>query len=732
MSTIDAKKIYIDLKNDKAVKKDKLASIQASIEKLIGIDPLPYPMRKRQIQAILSFICHKNNVSCFLPTNYGKTIIAILCGLYMYYMHGTRTIIIGLLKALTSEQRETFSKFAKTIISDGDHKNVDFDCEWVFCCMTPEKFDSIMCNSQNREKLTRDVGLIVNDEVHSAGDENRGHVIENYIIILKMLYPNMRYVNLSATVGNPEEFSNWLGTDLIYAHPEERPIPLKLNVIKYKEVTYGYSKKPNFKANYKLKVDMLRRLIKQNPDKNWLIFVTARNRTQSIPYDLAGVRNKRGLDHLMKTQKMGYHHAGLTLKEKKKVQNAFLNGDINVVVATTTLATGVNLPADCTVLFGVFQFTELKGQEVINANRIQQTMGRAGRSGFSKIGYAYIFVPERLYDEIYHRATTPLTVVSQLKPRLHAKILQWFSASIVETIKDLIKIASYSYAKINEEEIKNAVNYLITFGFIEEIKKGKYQLTPLGFQTNKMYVTPEMVVFWNQQVENIQDITDIKELFIRFTSIPEYMNILSISERDTNVIKYGTSELGNYFPETDLDINACVNCALNNKCDTLSITIKRCEAQEFNFHTMIPEQIKKAFFLTFYNDLYEKYIPLTLNKYTGKMERKGLYLSSGDITTLKRAGERIFTAASVIFGNNKALGSSLKTLSSLVSAGTFNKSVADLMELDGIGIVYALKLVKSKIKTQGDFMDLTKFKLANILEIKPATAEKLINKNYTI
>jgi len=729
--SISAEKIYKMLKNDKVVEEITLQDIQSKIEKLLGLKPLPYLMRKRQIQSILSFICQKNDISVFLPTGYGKTIVSLLCGLYMNKMYGTRTVIIGLLKALTAEQKETFGKYAKTIISDGDHRKVDFDGDWVFCCMTPEKFDSMMCDSQKRYKLMYETGLVINDEVHSLGDGSRGHVIENYIMMLKMLYPSMRYVNLSATVGNPEEFSKWLGTDLIFAKPEERPVPLELDIVEYREITYGYSKTPNFKANYKLRVDMLRRLIRKYPNRNWLIFVTSRPRTQSVPYDLANMRNRRGLDHLMETQKMGYHHAGMSKRDKKKVEQAFLSGKINVVCSTPTLAVGVNLTADCTVLFDVEQFDELKGQTVINANRIQQTMGRAGRPNFSEIGYSYIFTPERLYDIIKDRATNPLIVKSQIKPRLHAKILQWFSASVVEDIDDIIEITSFSYADISKEEVINAVNYLTTFDFIEE-KNGIYQLTPLGYNTNKMYINPETVVFWNQQVKNIKDFTDIKELFIRFTSVPEYMNILSVSERDEAVVGYGTSELGKFFPETNLSTNLCVNCALNNQCSKLNKNIEKCDESEFNFPAMIPDNIKKAFFLTFYNDLKEKYIPLTLNKYTGKMERKGLYLSSGDISTLKKAGERIFTSAAMIFGYNKALKSTLLSLSTMVKTGTFNKDVATLSTLEGIGGTYALKLVKAGIKTVGDFLDLTKFKLASILEVKPATAQKLINKNYKL
>ena len=59
-------------------------------------------------------------------------------------------------------------------------------------------------------------------------------------------------------------------------------------------------------------------------------------------------------------QALGFHHAGMLRADRNVVERLFLEGDIKVLVATATLAWGVNLPAFAVII---------KGTDVFDATR---------------------------------------------------------------------------------------------------------------------------------------------------------------------------------------------------------------------------------------------------------------------------------------------------------------------------------------------------------------------------
>lgn len=46
---------------------------------------------------------------------------------------------------------------------------------------------------------------------------------------------------------------------------------------------------------------------------------------------------------------IAYHHSGLTAEERKLVEDAYRKGTLRIIVATSTLSTGINLPAKAVV-----------------------------------------------------------------------------------------------------------------------------------------------------------------------------------------------------------------------------------------------------------------------------------------------------------------------------------------------------------------------------------------------
>lgn len=90
-------------------------------------------------------------------------------------------------------------------------------------------------------------------------------------------------------------------------------------------------------------------------------------------------------------------HHGLMLPEEREIMEAcYAKAPINILVATPTLAQGINLPADVVLIAGDDRF-DAKKQEVekLQAHEIMNAVGRAGRAGSRSCGTA-ILIPGKI------------------------------------------------------------------------------------------------------------------------------------------------------------------------------------------------------------------------------------------------------------------------------------------------------------------------------------------------
>ncbi|KAJ1428422.1 hypothetical protein B484DRAFT_431223, partial [Ochromonadaceae sp. CCMP2298] len=85
---------------------------------------------------------------------------------------------------------------------------------------------------------------------------------------------------------------------------------------------------------------------------------------------------------------VAYHNAGLSAAERAVVESGFREGLVSVLAATSTLASGVNLPAG-RVLIRSLQV----GREVLGVVQYRQMSGRAGRAGQGAgVGESFLLV----------------------------------------------------------------------------------------------------------------------------------------------------------------------------------------------------------------------------------------------------------------------------------------------------------------------------------------------------
>jgi replicative superfamily II helicase len=762
--------------NFNRISNGEIKAIQDGILNEIGLE-LKFTLRKRQVEAIYNFVVKGKDILCVLPTGYGKTIIAVICALYVYVKTGKSTVYIGILKALTKELNETIhdyfmklplQEFEKekfnnlieqglekeealgfirsSLILDGDHREnkLDDSEEWVLCSITPEKLDSILNSPKNREIFMEKVGFVIGDEIHCLGDLGRGDNYEHLLITIYEAYPDVRFAYLSATIKNTGEFGEWLKSKVVFAPPEERPVSLNLNFKRYMKQWYNYEKrKANFWANQKTKKSLLQQILR-NGKGTFIIFTTSRPRTQELAQFLTGVNKELSLKDMVNGYGIGYHHAGLTRKQKHFVEDAFRNGILRYVVATPTLAVGVNLPADNTILFDVAQWTQNHGENIINANRIQQTQGRAGRPtntcrkcessmnntnicpecGWINEGTAYLITCNEYYPTVKDRAENPLVVESKLKERLHEKILQWMGSGLAYNIDLIYSLCLRSFADICVYECNEAMNWLESFGFVKKVDE-EYRITWLGIKTIRCYIQPETVVYWKRNIQGFTDYNNIRELYVRFASVEEYYSVVTVRSEDADLIEYGREELGYYYPKTYKDrYNPCISCSKKFTCDSIMTHNNEdanCEYHESDIPIETSYEVLKSGCLTFYDDFVVPHLPYKKKKVNGRWtttnELKHLSFSPGDKRALQEASGRMFGAASFIFNENDELSKNLNMLSEMGKIGTINLNLISLMSLDKIGITRAKALYDGGIKSKEEFMKADPIKIGKIIKL---------------
>ena len=93
---------------------------------------------------------------------------------------------------------------------------------------------------------------------------------------------------------------------------------------------------------------------------------------------------------------VAFHHAGLTGRHRGVVEDSFRRGDLFCVVATPTLAQGINLPARTVVVRDYRRWSAAAGMTMpLPILEVLQMMGRAGRPKYDDVGDAWLLAKGR-------------------------------------------------------------------------------------------------------------------------------------------------------------------------------------------------------------------------------------------------------------------------------------------------------------------------------------------------
>lgn len=187
---------------------ERFSSNAKAIERLLhGIgtpEPAPIVPDAFQIDALAAI--ETQDVLVTAPTGSGKTWIARE-EIRRLLEQGKRAWYTTPLKALTNSKYVEFSEEfgAENVgILTGDRK-INYDAPLIVG--TTEIYRNQLFDAlRSGEQVNTD--FVILDEAHYLGDDERGHVWEEAIILSP---PRIRLLLLSATIGNADEFAAWIG-----------------------------------------------------------------------------------------------------------------------------------------------------------------------------------------------------------------------------------------------------------------------------------------------------------------------------------------------------------------------------------------------------------------------------------------------------------------------------------------------------------------------------------------
>lgn len=302
---------------------------------------------------------------------------------------------------------------------------------------TSEKLDLLMRNSP---EFAERIALVIVDEGHLIGDNARGLRLELMLTRLRRRAPTARLLLISAVIPNFDGLGGWLlptdpgrsvsnsswspsrlrvgvfswqgaerhgQTGTVRYRPDDadpnffvprvltqnvpprgrHPFPsdkkdvaaaLVLHYQRLGPVLVGSTTRPNVESVAKALVVAHRR--RRGITRKAAFATAVEEEATEKRRMLAGLVDEvAGAGHQLRQMVLlgiAYHHAGLPDRLRKAFEQAYRDGDLDVLVATSTLSQGINLPAKTVIV----SHTTRGQREYLSARDFWNLAGRAGRA----------------------------------------------------------------------------------------------------------------------------------------------------------------------------------------------------------------------------------------------------------------------------------------------------------------------------------------------------------------
>lgn len=351
-----------------------------------------------------------DNLLILAPTSAGKSFCGEMAAMKTLTQRGKAVFLLPL-KVLAEQTAESFrsryeSMGLRVLVLSSDHprnnsrfRRGEYDVAFAIY----EKLDLALTANLD---LLANVGLLVIDELQMVADPDRGPVLERLLTRVKCSVYEPRLIGLSAVLRSHQpgvaDLAQWIGARII--EERTRPVDLKVGVAclgrwRYCRYNSGLQAEDEFAVDDDLPGSLAEYV--RTHDEKVLVFVKSRRDAVQGALGLASqVRQDSAARAVARLERLepshlnrslvqamrcgvGFHNSDMTARQRQIVEKAYRAGELRVLIATTTLAMGVNLAADTvfleTVKYASGAYQERPSLVPIDRFEFENMVGRAGR-----------------------------------------------------------------------------------------------------------------------------------------------------------------------------------------------------------------------------------------------------------------------------------------------------------------------------------------------------------------
>lgn len=483
-----------------------------------------------QIQSVNRFgILDGNSLIIAGPGTSGKTFCGEMAALRTASLREKAVFLVPL-KAIAIEKYKTFNdRYSplglKIRLSTRDHTDHEKD-------ISKNRFDILISIYEKLNSLTsNDITLIkscrcfILDEFQMISDPQRGAELELIISKIRRFNPDAQVVILMGGGTSPQSISEWLNIPIL--EETRRPVDLRLGVLfrgtfhfrgfnNHDEGDEKWLRELEQRSDSSLDPQVLSaiKLFAERGEQSIIFTSTKRSAVGLARYlgkslDLQPAKKAiSGLDDLPPSVLneflgecfyggTGFHHAELDQDQRELVESGFRSGEVKILVSTSTLAWGVNLPAKNVFIesmkysgFGACNCRETLVP--LSTVDFSQAAGRAGRIGYNKdYGRAILtakspFENEVLWENYIYGAQTAVTPgLSEIQiPEFLVRLISCGAADTRQNAEDLILDSCFSKLAEDLDHISKVtsmtIEYLEKCELIRHRIEGRLNVTDLG------------------------------------------------------------------------------------------------------------------------------------------------------------------------------------------------------------------------------------------------------------